>query len=89
MASGLTIAARVLLVWLYDNTGKSMFAVTLFRSLINVSRSLFPIYGSYYDPRIAGLITTFAAILVTVVWGPQTLARHRASRLGSQAHRPT
>ena len=72
-----TMAVRVLLVWLYNNTGKSVFAATLFHAMRNVSIFLFPIYGSYYDPRIAGLITTFAAVLVTVVWGPQTLARCR------------
>jgi hypothetical protein len=38
---------------------------------------LFPNQGSHYDPRITGLITAFAAVIVTVVWGPRTLARNR------------
>lgn len=33
--------------------------------------------GEEYDPRIVGPIVTFGAIIVTVVWGPQTLARYR------------
>ena len=41
--------------------------------MANVSVFLFPIYGSYYDPRIAGLITTIAAVLVAVVWEPPML----------------
>ena len=72
-----TVAARVLLVWIYNNTGKSVFATTLFHTMANVSWLLFPIYGSYYDPRVAGLITTVSAAVVTVVWGPQSLARYR------------
>jgi len=74
-----TVAARVLLVWLYNNTGKSVFAAAVCHAMLNVSIFLFPIYGSYYDPRVAGLITTFAAVLVTVGWGPRTLARYRTA----------
>jgi membrane protease YdiL (CAAX protease family) len=70
-----TVAARVLLVWLYNNTGKSVFAATMCHAMSNVSIFL-PNYGSYYDPRFSGLIATFAAAIVTVVWGPRTLARH-------------
>ena len=74
-----TVAARVILVWLYNNTGKSVFATAVCHAMANVSVFMFPIYGSYYDPRIAALITTFAAVLVAVVWGPRTLARYRTA----------
>jgi len=70
-----TVARRVLIVWLYNNTGKSVFAAALFHAMSNVGWQLFPIYGSHWDPRIDGLITTFVATIVTVVWGPRTLAR--------------
>jgi membrane protease YdiL (CAAX protease family) len=70
---------RVLLVWLYNNTGKSVFAAAVCHATVNVSWLLFPNYGSHYDPRITGLITVFAAVLVTVIWGPRTLARNRFS----------
>jgi membrane protease YdiL (CAAX protease family) len=71
------VASRVLIVWLYNNTGKSVFAAILYHATINVSCFLFPNYGSHYDPRITGLIITFAAAIVAVVWGPRTLARYR------------
>ncbi|RLC76235.1 MAG: CPBP family intramembrane metalloprotease [Chloroflexi bacterium] len=71
------VASRVLFVWLYNNTNKSVFAVALCHAMINVSWQLFPNHGSHYDPRITGLITAFAAVIVTVVWGPRTLARNR------------
>ena len=70
------VSGRVLMVWLYNNTGKSVFAVAVYHSMLNVSFFLFPINNSYYDPRITGLITTFVAAIVVFVWGPQTLARY-------------
>lgn len=69
-----TVAFRVLIVWLY-NTGKSVFAAAVCHDTNNVSWQLFPIHGSYYDPRVASLIVTFVAVLVTAIWGPRTLAR--------------
>jgi len=74
-----TVAIRILLVWLYNNTGKSVFSAALCHAMVNVSWLLFPNYGSHYDPRIIGLITVFAAAVVTVVWGPRTLALNRFS----------
>jgi len=71
------VAARVLLIWLYNNTGRSVFAVALCHATINVSWQLFPNHGSHYDPRITGLITAFAAVLVTFAWGSQTLTRNK------------
>jgi hypothetical protein len=74
-----TVASRVLIVWLYNNTGKSVFAAALFHAISNVSWLLFPNYGSHWDPRITGLIIAFAAAIVTVAWGPRTLARYRSA----------
>ncbi len=67
-----TVASRVLIVWIYNNTGKSVFAVTLFHAICNLS--VVPFFA-YYDPRIHGLIVTATAVVVTAVWGPRTLAR--------------
>jgi membrane protease YdiL (CAAX protease family) len=72
-----TVALRVLIVWIYNNTGKSVFAAALCHAIANVSWQLFPNYGSHWDPRITGLITALAAVIVIVVWGPRTLARNR------------
>jgi membrane protease YdiL (CAAX protease family) len=74
------VPERVLFVWLYNNTGKSVFAAAVFHAMLNVSWRLFPINGSYYDPRITGLIVAVAAVIVTVMWGPQTLARYGYAR---------
>jgi uncharacterized protein len=71
------VAARILIVWLYSNTGKSVFAVTLFHATLNLTYMLFPVYGSHFDMRLGGLVMAFAAAMVTVVWGPRSLTRYK------------
>jgi len=63
------VVARVLIVWLYNNTGKSVFAAALFHTMLNLSWMLFPVYGSFFDVRLAGLVMAFVAAMVVVVWG--------------------
>ncbi len=70
-----TVAIRVLMVWLYNNTGKSVFAAAMYHATINLCWQLFP---AYYDPRINGLVLAFAATIVTIVWGAKTLVRSRS-----------
>ena len=71
------VALRILIVWLYKNTGKSVFAAILVHDTDNVSWSLFPNYGSHYDPAVTGAITAIAAVIVMFLWGSRTLARYR------------
>jgi len=72
-----TVATRVLIVWLSNNTGKSVFAAILFHDMSNVSYALFPNNGSGYDPAITGALTAITAVIVTFSWGSKTLARYR------------
>lgn len=69
------VAMRVLLVWLYQNTGGNVMAVAISHATSNLAWQLFPNGGSHYDPRMIGLIAVLAAVLVTLVWGPRTLSR--------------
>ena len=74
-----TIALRVLMVWLYNNAGGSLFAVILVHAMDNVS--VFAIFpnngGSHYIPAITAALTILAALIVTYLWGAKTLARFR------------
>jgi CAAX protease family protein len=72
-----TVVSRILIVWLYNNTGKSVFAAILFHDMSNVSYALFPNNGSHYDPAITGALTAITAVIVTFFWGSKTLARYR------------
>jgi membrane protease YdiL (CAAX protease family) len=76
-----SISIRILTVWLYNNTGRSLFAAIVFHAMFNVSYAVFPIYGSHWDPAVAGVITAIAAVIVTFLWGSRTLARYRYADL--------
>ncbi len=66
-----TVAARMIMVWLFNNTGKSVFGMALFHMTINVTWQLFPVGGSFFDPRVTGLILAVVAAIVVGVCGPQ------------------
>lgn len=68
-------AFRVLIVWLLNNMGGSVFAAVLFHATLNLSFMLFPVNGSHFDMRLAGLVMACTAVTVTMIWGPRTLAR--------------
>ena len=72
-----SISVRILTVWLYNNTGRSLFAAIVFHAMFNVSFALFPNYGSHWDPAVAGAITAIVAVIVTFLWGSRTLAQYR------------
>lgn len=56
------VSARVIMVWLYNHTGKSVFGAVLFHAVSNVCWQSFPIHGSFFDPRVNGLITAIVAV---------------------------
>lgn len=72
-----TIALRVIMVWLYNNTGKSIFIVSLFHMTINLTWQLFPIEGSYYNPSKTGIILVLITACIILFYGPCTLVRVR------------
>jgi membrane protease YdiL (CAAX protease family) len=75
--SATTVGLRVLIVWLYNNTGQSLFAAVAFHTMVNVSEFSYPVYGSHYDPFIATILIAITVAIVTFLWGPKTLARIR------------
>jgi membrane protease YdiL (CAAX protease family) len=76
------VLARILIVWLYNNTGKAVLAAILFHAMNNVTTVLLPNYGWPYDPFSAVIILAVSAALTTFLWGPETLARYRYARGG-------
>ncbi len=72
------VATRVLFVWLYNNAGKSLFAMALVHPGLgvywyfwNVSANLG--IPAFYDPRNLALTALLLAAAVTALWGPKTL----------------
>ena len=79
------VATRVLMVWLYNNTGRSVLAVALYHAAANLSiKSCFP-GGSYEAERLIAVILTLAAAVVTVVWGCRRLAARGPSEAPAKA----
>jgi hypothetical protein len=74
-----TVALRIIMVWLYNNAGKSVFAAAFFHMTVNLTWQLFPVNGSYYDPAITGLIQVCVATVVVAIWGPRSLASPKLS----------
>ncbi|MBI5878298.1 MAG: CPBP family intramembrane metalloprotease [Chloroflexi bacterium] len=85
-----TIAGRVLFVWVYNNAGKSLFSMALFHSTFGLFWVLWPQTGNLqkatpvYDPRIAAIIAISYVVIVTLLWGSQTLAQYRFARSGGR-----
>jgi membrane protease YdiL (CAAX protease family) len=84
-----TIAGRVLFVWVYNNSGKSLLSMALLHSTFGVFWILWPQTGNLqkappeYNPRIAALIAMSYVAIVTVLWGYKTMARFRFVRTAS------
>jgi uncharacterized protein len=69
-----TLAKRVIMVWLYNNAGHSVFAVALFHAMGNLCELGAP---AAYDPRISGLALAAIALAVTIFSRSRTLIRGR------------
>jgi len=75
-----SVGLRILIVWIYNNTQKSVFAAILVHAMDNVSWTLFPNYGSHFDPFIAFIGMTVLVAIVIFLWGHKTLAQYRYFR---------
>jgi hypothetical protein len=75
-----TVSTRVVMVWLYNNSGKSVFLVVLYHAMINVTTLVLPNYGLVYDPLLVGLMVALMVVLIAIFWGPHTLAHDRRAR---------
>lgn len=79
----LAVSFRILTVWLYNNTGKSVFAAILFHAVTNTGRSIFPGSRStfeLYDGAIGYGLIAIVTVIVVFLWGSKTLARFRYAR---------
>ena len=73
------VGNRVLVAWIFSNTGKSVFAAIVFHAADNTALVTLPEINAnapWGAVTLCGL-TLLAAFVVTSLWGPQTLARYR------------
>jgi len=57
---------RILIIWIFNNSGKSIFSAVIYHTMINVSVFSFPNYGSHYDPAITAIILGFITFIVVL-----------------------
>lgn len=74
------VCLRVLHVWIYVNTGRSVLATTVFHTMSNLSEYLIPNYGSSYDPMITTLVMAVLVLGIVGLWDARTLTRFRLAR---------
>ncbi|MBL0358443.1 MAG: CPBP family intramembrane metalloprotease [Chitinophagaceae bacterium] len=72
-----TVFLRVVMVWLFNNTAKSVFVMILFHTMINISPYLVPNYGSHYNPFILAVLLIITTVAITFLWGTKTLADYK------------
>ena len=72
-----TVLLRVVMVWLFNNTGKSVFGMVLFHAMINISPYLIPNQGVHYDPFSTSIFLILTVVVIVFLWGSKTLARYR------------
>lgn len=74
-----TVAFRVILVWLYNKMGQSLFAVVVFHAMYNVAWQMFPNRGSSYNPWIVASITGLIALVVLFSWRSKSLIGRKSN----------
>ena len=76
-----TVAVRVIIVWIYNNTAKSVFACILFHTLLNIGRVLFPKDATHNPlvdyPDIHYSNIAIVAVIIVFLWGSKTLTKYR------------
>lgn len=76
-----TVAVRVLIVWIFNNTQNSLFACILFHTMMNLGRPLFPkdeTHNPLVDyPAIHYSVIALVAFIIVLLWGSKTLARFK------------
>jgi uncharacterized protein len=65
-----TVLLRLIIVWLYENTGQSILIAVVFHTMINLTFALFPIAGSFYDPFVAFLVLALFSGAIFALWRP-------------------
>jgi membrane protease YdiL (CAAX protease family) len=82
-----TIVSRVLFVWIYNNSGRSLFSMALCHWSFGLFWSLWPQDNlqravPFYRPQIGAIAAVLYVLVVVYLWGPKTLAQFRFVRPG-------
>lgn len=75
------VGTRILIVWIFNNTGKSVFAAIVFQAVDNAALVTFPeiMTVTPWGPTVYCGLVMIAAIIVVLLWGWRSLAQYRFS----------
>jgi len=71
------VGSRILIVWIYNNTGKSLFATILFHAIDNVAMITLSVLTAPLGPVISAVLVIIIVVIITRVWDLQTLTQLR------------
>jgi membrane protease YdiL (CAAX protease family) len=75
------IGIRTLIVWIYNNNGKSVFAAILFHAVYNVCTIMITSFYTSLGHLFTSIFIIITAAIVVFLWGPETLAQYRLSKV--------
>jgi membrane protease YdiL (CAAX protease family) len=78
-----TVAMRVIMIWIYTRTGRSVFAAILYHTTDNVGWSLFPNFATHYDPAVTGLLNGVVVIIIILAGRLNSIHRQQAGNNSS------
>jgi membrane protease YdiL (CAAX protease family) len=78
------LAIRTLIVWIYNNTGKSVFAAILIHAVYNVCTLTFASFYTLFGHLVTCLLIVIAAVAVALLWDPETLTQYRFGKKGAE-----
>jgi uncharacterized protein len=70
-----TVFLRIIMVWIFNNAGKSVFAMVLFHTMINISPYLISNYGANYNPFIFCMLLMIVVIIIIYCWDAKTFTK--------------
>ena len=71
------IALRTLIIWLYNNTGSSVFGIIVFHAVYNLCTLMIPTFSTAAGHFMTSILTIVTAVIVTWLWGAETCMRYR------------
>ena len=71
------MAIRTLIVWVYKNTGKSVFAAILIHAVYNVCTLTIASFYTSLGHLITSIFIIVTAVIVALLWDPETLAQYK------------
>lgn len=74
------IASRILIAFIFNNTGKSVFAAILFHAVYNLCTILMTNYYTATGHLITSIFVVIATITVIILWDSNTLTQFRFSK---------